>query len=186
MYTNTHTYSPGELVTAAYLNSDAKNNMNVLFAQSTSTPSLLNPYVSGIISYSTNFDPGSLDLYGDGFALGCVGIEYSSENAAAPPTKQWRVAVCYTMATNSSLGSVLHLNRRLTSNMGVPSPGSAGLSGIFASATRTTAGTYTEVSSWASISNTDQIWEVRAYGQSNNSPQPQYSSVNLCFQVRTI
>lgn len=186
MYTNTHTYSLGEIVSAAYLNSDAKNNMNVLFAQLTSTPSLLNPYISGVISYSTNFDPAATDAFGNGFPLGNVGIEYTTESASTPPTKQWRVAVTYTMATNSSLGSVLRLNRRLTSNMGVPSAASATLSDIFASATRTAVGTYTEVSSWASISNTDQIWQVRAYGQSNNSPKPQYSSVNVCFQVRTI
>jgi hypothetical protein len=185
MYTNTHAYAVGELVGAAYLNSDAKNNMNVLFAQSTSTPSLLNPYISGVISYSTNFAPDYFDLYGAGFPLGCVGIEHSSESPAAPPIKQWRVAVSYTMATNSSLGSVLRLNRRLTSNMGVPSAG-GGLSNIFASATRTTTGTYTEVSPWALISNTDQIWEIRAHGESDNFPQPEYSSVNVCFQVRTI
>ena len=185
MYTNTHTYAVGELVAATYLNSDAKSNMNSLFAQSTSAPSLLNPYISGIISYSTQFDPEYTDLYGSGFPLGCAGIEYSSESAVTPPTKQWRVAVTYTMATNSSLGSVLRLNRRLTSNMGVPSAG-GGLSNIFASATRTTTGTYTEVSPWALISNTDQIWEIRAYGQSDNSPMPRYSSISVCLQVRTI
>jgi hypothetical protein len=36
------------------------------------------------------------------------------------------------------------------------------------------------------MSNTDQVWEVRAYGQSDNYPMPVYSNVDICFQVRTI
>lgn len=185
MYKDPIIYNVNQIVNATGLNADAYSNMVALFSQ-TSAPSLLNPLVAGVVTFSTQFNPATTDSYGSGFKLGAVGMEYTTDSAGAGSTKQWRVAITYTLATNAATGSSLRLNRRVLSGMNGPSTGPSTLQQIFASVTRTSAGSYTEVGPWSNMTNSDQIWEIRAWSQATNANGPKYSRVSACFQVRTI
>jgi hypothetical protein len=185
MYTNTENYSVGGYVDQNFLNKTAKGNMNALFAQTT-TASLLNPMVSGVISYSANFDP-TPPFIGDKLFVGCVGMEISTDSVLKSVVREYRVAVTYTLATNSSSGSSLRVHKKELGVMGKPS-GSEEFSSLLSTfAAKTTQGSYTEVSSWKSMtSNADEIWSVHVDALCADDPQPLYSNLGICFQIRTL
>lgn len=184
MFTNTAMFSVGQYLDGPYLNAAARDNVNALYAQ-TSTTSLLNPLISGIISYTTNFDP-TPPFIGDPLKVGMVGIETSLDSTNPRSDIKYRVAVTYSLATNSISGSQLRIYKKSIGGMGRPYVADEFPELIFTGASRTTAGNYMEFSSWKGLlSIEDEIWQIHVDASSGDEPQATYSNLGICFQVRT-
>jgi hypothetical protein len=176
-------YSSDDYVNAIYMNADSRDNVNALLSKATTADSLLNPAIVGTISYSTNFPTTNLSSFGTGFPVGAVGIE-STIDQTGVNKRQWRVAISYTMATNSA-GTRLSLARRVMGRMGRPYVGPDSLQTIYTTPTSTTTGRHFNVSPWTLVSTgIDDIWQVFVYGHTTDSPRVTFSDLQLCFQVR--
>jgi len=184
MYTNPHVYAQGETVNAAKLNADGRDNINAVFSLATNAESMLNPVLSGSISYSTNFPIDYIGLSGSGFVVGSVGLERTID-ALWSNKREFRVAVSYTMATNSNNGSCVKLLKRRLGRMGRPFDRELGTTEIFSGPTETTSGRYFRVSPWQSMASIwDEVWEIRVFGETLDYPDAGFSDLNICFQIR--
>lgn len=184
MFTNPSTLSAGQLVNANFLNANASGNINALFAL-TSAPSLLNPMMSGVISYSGSFD-ATPSWIGTPFVVGTVGLEGSTDSSAEVVTREYCVAITYTMVTNSINGSALKVQHREVGRMGKISDAVYGSTLIHQATNRTVKGRYLEVGKWITMPSTyDQIVEVQLEAVSADDPMVLYSDISICYQTRT-
>ena len=189
MYTNPHFYTSGQTVNASRLNSDARDNVNAIYSLATNAESFLNPMITGIIGYSSNFLPETIIGIGNpapGVFVGCVGFEKTTD-IVPNKKKEWRLSVSYTMATNSVNGTVLHLHSRKIGWMGrqFASGDSPYQNEIYVGPTMTSLGKKFHVSGWQSMASMDdEVWEIYVGGYTYDSPSPVFSNLNVCFQVR--
>lgn len=189
MYTNPHFYTSGQTVNASRLNSDARDNVNAIYSLATNAESFLNPMITGIIGYSSNFPPETIIGIGNpapGVFVGCVGFEKTTD-IVPNKKKEWRLSVSYTMATNSVNGTVLHLHCRKIGWMGrqFASGDSPYQNEIYVGPTMTSLGKKFHVSGWQSMASMDdEVWEIYVGGYTYDSPSPVFSNLNVCFQVR--